>query len=593
MGTKVRRSALLFSAFAFLLASACASPEEETTGLPLQPAFINAGTDSSVSSTLVLVVTAPDLAVPFGFNLPIVSGVATGKITLPTGSARQLLAVAYAADGTELQRGSLTLNVTPGANPANGFGTLGRYGAKSVSVKLSITGATPTGSVKLNPPGGILQPGSTSTLAATVLDANGKPVTGAKVVYASMDPARARVDQLGHVTPLGSGTVTIAASYLGATGTVRYTVKGFGWLALSRAGYETCGIRAQDGSAWCWGAYQHNDIDEPFPLAMIGGGLTFSAIATGSHTTCALTTAGDAYCWGDNLDGGLGDSTYVNYSGTPHRVTVGGAKFLQLSTTGGDICGATTTGLGYCWGGDPFGAMGLPDVSTVSASAPNPLRLPGGDRFVSLSAGSAWSNCGTDYLGFFWCWGRNDQGQLGVGDNVDDWHVKMVAVAATGSQVASGGGTACALFRSPTPMTLCWGSGNNGALGIGTPHPASVLSPNIPVPLAVQPATIAGVGAHFCVAGRAGALNTGTPAPLSPPDAYCWGYGGLGLNGDGAGVDRSLPSAIPRSNGFDHLDDSGECAVTRVGVGYCWGEGFYGPVPTRLTALVPQLIPVP
>jgi alpha-tubulin suppressor-like RCC1 family protein len=46
----------------------------------------------------------------------------------------------------------------------------------------------------------------------------------------------------------------------------------------------------------------------------VAGGHTFSSVrAFGSHT-CGTTMSGEAFCWGYNLDGQLGDGTRMNRS---------------------------------------------------------------------------------------------------------------------------------------------------------------------------------------------------------------------------------------------------------------------------------------
>ncbi|MEE9213138.1 MAG: hypothetical protein V3U29_10845, partial [Phycisphaeraceae bacterium] len=87
---------------------------------------------------------------------------------------------------------------------------------------------------------------------------------------------------------------------------------------------------------------------------------------------CGVTTAGDAYCWGFNFSGALGDGTMTQRL-TPVPVA-GGLSVAAVSAGGGHSCGVTTAGDGYCWGGNSFGDLG--DGTTVGSSVPVLVLLP-------------------------------------------------------------------------------------------------------------------------------------------------------------------------------------------------------------------------
>jgi len=82
-------------------------------------------------------------------------------------------------------------------------------------------------------------------------------------------------------------------------------------------------------------------------------GVTFVSIDVGSRTTCALTAAGQAYCWGDNNYGQLGNGQtglQLGWSTTPVAVQMpvegmGTAAFTNISTSG-----STTCAVSHYWG---------------------------------------------------------------------------------------------------------------------------------------------------------------------------------------------------------------------------------------------------
>ena len=86
------------------------------------------------------------------------------------------------------------------------------------------------------------------------------------------------------------------------------------------------------------------------------GGFRFTAISAGAEHTCALTLAGDAYCWGAGDDGRLGTGNSLDRD-TPAAV-VGGLTFVRISAGARHTCGVTTSGEVYCWGFGGDGRLG-------------------------------------------------------------------------------------------------------------------------------------------------------------------------------------------------------------------------------------------
>ena len=87
-----------------------------------------------------------------------------------------------------------------------------------------------------------------------------------------------------------------------------------------------------------------------------------AAIASGSGHACLLRD-GQAYCWGDDSDGELGNNTTKSApQTTPVPVYTGGAlsgvTLSQISTGSNVTCALSTTGAAYCWGAGSSGQLG-------------------------------------------------------------------------------------------------------------------------------------------------------------------------------------------------------------------------------------------
>src|SRR5664280_2694785 len=79
-------------------------------------------------------------------------------------------------------------------------------------------------------------------------------------------------------------------------------------------------------------------------------------IAAGSSHTCALAPSGQAYCWGLNDNGQLGDNTTTDRQ-TPVAVQQGGVTFTSITAGYRHTCGLTGAGAAYCWGYNGHGEL--------------------------------------------------------------------------------------------------------------------------------------------------------------------------------------------------------------------------------------------
>ena len=143
---------------------------------------------------------------------------------------------------------------------------------------------------------------------------------------------------------------------------------------------------------------------------------SFSQFTSNGGYTCALTTTGQAYCWGLNNQGQLGNNSTTN-SRIPVAVQMpAGVSFQSITAGSLHTCALTTTGQAYCWGLNNQGQLG--NNSTTNSRIPVAVQMPAGVSFQSITAGSL-HTCALTTEGKAYCWGYGGSGQLGNNSTTD------------------------------------------------------------------------------------------------------------------------------------------------------------------------------
>ncbi len=183
-----------------------------------------------------------------------------------------------------------------------------------------------------------------------------------------------------------------------------------GVVGVSVGSQHTCALRS-DGTVYCWGATTwdpaHVSSRAPYQVAGLSNAVE---IDVSSRSNCARINDGTVRCWGYNDTGALGDGTYFNRD-VPVTV-VGLSSATQVALGANHSCALRADGSVVCWGGNSSGELGLGFVSTTTSAVTARVSLP--VTITQLSAGGQ-HTCARTSDGHAYCWGINNQGQLGDG----------------------------------------------------------------------------------------------------------------------------------------------------------------------------------
>ncbi len=349
---------------------------------------------------------------------------------------------------------------------------------------------------------------------------------------------------------------------------------------VGAGGRFSCSLRS-DGQAFCWGSNARGQLGDGTQTASavpvsVSGGYTFESIYVGHDHACGLTASGTAYCWGGNASGQLGAGLPTagedNFSRIPVAVA-GGHSFATMSLGLVNTCGVATDGVTYCWGGNAVGNLGN---GTTGGQSNVPVPVVNSDAlgFVAVTNGF-FSTCALDANGSVFCWG--DSGLFGNDPTGPDANTPVPAASGLAlSSIQIANYYTCGIDGSA--QVLCWGSGNaSGEQGNGTfvaqPTPTTVVG---------------GLSFEALDAQNDNSILGFTCGLTDTGDAWCWGSnreGQLGGTSSGTCIFNSedydcssSPVAVAGSNSFASLA-VGMTHACALGVDenvYCWGENNDG-----------------
>jgi len=319
-----------------------------------------------------------------------------------------------------------------------------------------------------------------------------------------------------------------------------------------------------DGNGGDGGPGSDGSPDVVLPPADCGASPQVLEISAGGDHTCAVVSGGCVYCWGSNVDGELG----VDSGKAPAGPSI--VPFIYNAThvaAGGDFgappqfsCAGLDNGEVECWGSNQYGQFGTGDNDPPGASPPYKFN-PGAGKVLEISLGRL-HGCARFEQGTR-CWGANNAAQLGRGNTMTPGGP---APLSGGPAITSIGGAGvdhtCATTTGDT--LLCWGSNDQKQV-----DPTGPAGPNTTPLTRGDPLGVVQVSSG----------NKFSCAVLSDAGTSCWGYNTSAQLGRTA-ASPAAPGAVnfPTPQSTDQITAglSHACAKTSDGGVWCWGQNGKG-----------------
>lgn len=330
----------------------------------------------------------------------------------------------------------------------------------------------------------------------------------------------------------------------------------------------------QDGSAWAWGHDREGQLgigQYPFPsyrmtpmAVRMPTGVRFTQVAAGSRHSLALDQDGNAWGWGANNLGVVGDGSLTNRY-VPARVAMPvGIVFTDVAVTSGYSLALDQYGAAWAWGNDDDGWP--EDGGALIRSTPGRVSMPAGVVFTKVSAGgwrSSPFSLALDALGQAWAWGGNGCGQLGDGTRDAQSAPAPVTMPAgvAFTTLATGGDHALALDQNGN----AWAWGCNDDRQLGDDSDVDRLEP-VPVtmPASVTFVDVAAAGSYsLALDASGGAWDWGrTYRDRDTPTLY----------------GTAVPIDMPEGVHLVGISTTGNhaLALDADGTAWAWGDNMFG-----------------
>jgi alpha-tubulin suppressor-like RCC1 family protein len=298
------------------------------------------------------------------------------------------------------------------------------------------------------------------------------------------------------------------------------------FVKISTGSEHACALDNK-GQIWCWGSnalgkagIDASDLSVFVPAPIYHPDqLEFTHISCGGNSSCAIDENKNILCWGRYI------GTTNSYSPTYIPLNDG---FKDITSGAKHNCALTDDGTAYCWGVNYYGQLGN-GVDSLDSTYYEPVLVSDSSNLESISAGAD-HTCAVDKYNNAWCWGRNNFGQLGIGNQT----MRLVMTKIDGfdfESISAGKESTCAITTDSS--VYCWGDNREHEIGNGIVADLYNSPEMVSTNLTFHKVSVD--ASHVCAVST---LNT----------AHCWGRGTEGQTGDNDTSIHETPLPVTFTN---------------------------------------------
>jgi len=335
-----------------------------------------------------------------------------------------------------------------------------------------------------------------------------------------------------------------------------------GLKVISAGGEHSCTIKNLDDKLWCWGNNENDQLGNSSITTAASsprsiGSDVWQTVVTGDQHSCGIDETGALHCWGKNDSGQVGNGSTLDQE-TPAAISAN-TDWSNVSLGTNHSCAIKDDKTLWCWGSNTSFQLGH---SPENSRKPSLLSKTNEDESIEAEAWRASSSgnshtCAIKDNASLWCWGGNTKGQIGQ-DNTTAFYSEPTAVAPDSKwlSISANGDHSCAIKDDNS--LWCWGGNEAGQVG------------NNSTETVVKTPTLIAAGSNW------NKISLGTDHSCgikADNNLWCWGDNTLSQLGDGSTLATNTPKQIGTAINWSEisLGNQFSCAISTDGSLWCWG----------------------